>query len=121
MIHTEYKKNTFKVHADYIQHTYNLYNIQLEEYHECLQSNDWLVAHFRPVQGPGVDVPPCAAVSTVILRVSGSPREGTPFLAHGIRNRSSFSHLHYRYSAQNQCDWGDIKYLRLHFTLINDG
>jgi hypothetical protein len=49
-----------------------------------------------PLQGQDVDVPPSAAVSTVLLCVTGSPREGIPFLAHGIQksSSSSFPHLH---------------------------
>jgi hypothetical protein len=34
-----------------------------------------------PLLGPGVDVPPSADVSTVLLCVTGTPREGILFLA----------------------------------------
>ncbi len=74
-----------------------------------------------PLQGSGIDVPPSAAVSTVLLCVTDSPREGIPFLAHGVQNSSSPPHWPNQYSAQNQCDCNDITYLRLHFMLIDNG
>ncbi len=127
--HTIYIQITYTLHTLYIlvQSTYRLHTVHRSHIYSPVGTISWttsiqlLVGHGCPLQGPGIDVPPSTAVSTVIFCVTGSPMEGISFLVHGVWNLSSLSHWHYRYSAQNWRDWDDIKNPRLHFTLIENG
>ena len=74
-----------------------------------------------PLHGPTVDVPPLIAITSILLRVTGSSRKIACLLAHRKRNGARFTNRHQPQSTQYRSYGHYIQNLCLHAAFVNNG